>query len=157
MIRLLSVIGVAASIGLVSCAAPGAGNPQPNAQRQGLYVRPPWLEPAPTPRIPDVDACRSQLYVGLIGRSEGSIYLEGLPGRKRILKPAFDEGFGYEQEDDFAQPPQLIEVRDYLPSQSLYAPSIRTVTDLVQLGPAQDDRLTIELDDQGIVQEIRCE
>ena len=92
-----------------------------------------------------------------MGRQEGSIYIAGLPGRKRILKPAFDEGFGYSPDDDFAQPTQLLEVRDYIPNQSLYAPSIRTVTDLLQLGPPEMDRLTIELDQEGIVQEIRCE
>lgn len=155
MIRLVSLLGLMA---LTACAAPlGGGNGQPGAQPQGRYVRPVWLNPVPTPRIPEVDACRSQLYQGLIGRHEGSIYIPGLPGRKRILKPAFDEGFGYSPDDDFGQRSPLLEVKDYIPEQSLYAPSISTVSDLLQLGPAQDDRLTIELDQDGVVQRIRCQ
>jgi len=47
-------------------------------------------------------------------------------------------------------------VRDYLPNQVLYAPSIRTVEDLVQLGPIDESRLTIELDQEGYVQEVVC-
>lgn len=135
----------------------GGGAGQPGAQPQGRYVRPVWLNPVPTPRVPPVDACRSQLYLGLIGRPMGSIYIAGLPGRKRILKPAFDEGFGYQADDDFGTVPPLLEVRDYIPGQSLYAPSIRTVTDLLELGPEQNDRLTIELDQDGVVQRIRCQ
>jgi len=53
------------------------------------------------------------------------------------------------------QPPYL-EVRDYLPSQVLYAPSIRTVSDRIQLGPDDQNRLTIELDREGYVQEVIC-
>lgn len=124
---------------------------------RGQYVRPEYMNPAPTPRLPPVDACRSQLYQGLIGRHEGAIYIAGLPGRKRVLKPSFYESFEYQRDDTFYQEPALIEVRDYIPDQTLYAPAIRTVTDRLQLGPEQGDRLTLELDANGYVQEIRCE
>jgi len=110
----------------------------------------------PTPMIPAVDACRSKLYAGLLGQHEGAIFISGLPGRKRVLKPAFDEAFGYTQEDTFYTQPPLLEVRDYLPQQVLYAPSISTVTDRIQLGPLDESRLTIELDQEGYVQELRC-
>ncbi len=127
--------------------------PQPG---QGVYVYPENLRPAPLPRIPPVDACRSQLYQGLIGQHEGAIYIPGLPGRKRVLKPAFDEGFEYQAEDPLGTPDALVEVRDYLPDQTLYVPSIRTGGELLAGGDYATDRLTVELDQYGYVQEIRC-
>jgi hypothetical protein len=144
---------------LPACTWGGFGTNQPFQFQagQGQYVRPDYMNPAPTPRVPPVDACRSQLYVGLVGRHEGSIYIAGLPGRKRIIKPAFEEGFEYQYDDPLGRDPTFIEVRDYIPDQVLYAPSIRTVSDLLQLGPEQNDRLTIELDADGFVQQIRCQ
>ncbi len=155
MIRLALLL----SCGIISACGASAGNIRPGIipDGRGQYVRPEYLAPTPTLRLPPVDACRSQLYQGLIGRHEGAIYIAGLPGRKRILKPAFREGFGYLPEDDYYTQPPSIEVRDYIPDQVLYAPSIRTVTDRLQLGPEQQDRLTIELNQEGYVQEIRCE
>ena len=124
---------------------------------QGQYVRPDYLNPTPTPRIPRTDLCQSQLYQGLVGQHEGSIYIAGLPGMKRVLKPAFLEDFDYERVQGIDPEPPLIEVRDYIPQQVLYAPSIRTVTDRIQLGPEDRSRLTIELDVEGYIQEVRCE
>jgi len=49
-----------------------------------------------------------------------------------------------------------LEVRDYLPNQVIYAPSIRTVSDRIQLGPVDQNRLTIELDREGYVQQVEC-
>ena len=156
MIRLVSIF---LDIGVVGCSSGTQGNLQPFQPfpGQGQYVRPFYQNPAPTPRIPPTDTCRSQLYLNLVGRHEGSIYVAGLPSPKRIIKPAFTEGFDYEQDDFFYSQPPLLQVTDYLADQTLYAPSIRTVSDLLQLGPAQDDRLTIELDNQNYVQAVRCE
>ena len=106
--------------------------------------------------IPPVDACNSQTYAGLLGQHEGAIFIPGLPGRKRVLKPAFTEGFDYEPSSSLYDNPPVLEVRDYLPSQVLYAPAISTVSDRINLGPYEEDRLTIELNQEGYVQEIRC-
>ena len=127
--------------------------PQPG---QGQYVRPAYLNPAPTPRIPAVDPCRSQLYASLLGVNEGAIHIPGLPGRVRVIRPAFDEGYpsdflgGELQEDTF------VGVQTYLPGQQLYAPAVTDVTERITLGPEDVNRLTIELDREGYVQEIRC-
>jgi len=126
------------------------------APGQGQYVRPEYLNPTPTPLIQGVDACQSHLYRGLIGRHEGAIYIAGLPGMKRILKPAFFEGPDRERIIGIDPEPPFLEVRDYLPNQILYAPSIRTVSDRIQLGPINENRLTIELDREGYVQEVDC-
>lgn len=154
MIRIVSVLST-----LCLAACTGMGGQQqvrPFPEGMGQYQRPAYLNPVVQPRLPPADACRSQLYLGLIGRHEGAIYIAGLPGLKRILKPAFSEGFNYQPEDPLGQQPRLYEVRDYLPDQVLYAPSITTVSDLVQLGPPQENRLTIELDQYGYVQQVRC-
>ena len=123
---------------------------------QGQYVRPAYLNPVPTPRIPDTDICNSQFYQTLVNQHEGALYVAGLPGRKRVIKPAFTE----EMEPDFPLLPgdraPFMEVRDYLPGQTLYAPSIRATEDLSLLGDIQQDRLTIQLDNEGYVQEVSC-
>lgn len=146
---------------LASCArSQGVGYPNFPAFRplpgQGQYIRPEYLNPLPTPSIPPEDACRSRLYLSLVGRHEGSIFIPGLPGRKRVLKPAFLENFDYQPDDTLYIDPPLIEVREFLPDQILYAPSISTVTDRFALGPIQEDRLTIELNLEGYVEEVRC-
>ena len=158
MIRWLSILGI---LGVTACVpTQGAGYPNYPAYTptpgQGQYVRPEYLNPTPTPMIPAVDACRSQLYRGLVGRHEGAIYIAGLPGRKRILKPAFLEDFDDGFIEGIDPQPPFLEVRDYLPDQVLYAPSIRTVTDRIQLGPDDEGRLTIELDQEGYIQEVVC-
>lgn len=154
MIRVFALLGV---LGMVACQS----NPT-NAQRgiptgQGQYIRPAYLNPAPIPRIPPTDACRSQLYRGLVGQPEGAIYIPGLPGAKRVLKPAFEESFEFDDPDNpFRDTPDFIQVRDYLPGQMLYAPSILTPGSLLAATDYDLSRLTIELDVDGIVQEVRC-
>ncbi|NNE59240.1 MAG: hypothetical protein HKN36_14125 [Hellea sp.] len=122
---------------------------------RGQYIRPDYLSAVPTPGIPAADLCRSQLYQGLIGQPEGAIFIPGLPGAKRVLKPATTEDFD-DGEDPFPLPPTYLEVRDYLPGQTLYAPSIRTPGSIVALGDLDMNRLTLELDEEGFVREVRC-
>lgn len=157
MIRLITSLLVGS--GLSACAMGGPTTPFDGFQPrpgQGQYIRPAFLNPEPTPRIPEVDACRSQLYTGLIGQHEGAIFIAGLPGRKRIIKPATLEGFDYNPDDNFYDQPPFVEVRDYLPQQSLYAPAISTVTERLALGPDDQNRLTLELDEEGYVQQLDC-
>ena len=158
MIRFISILGL---IGVSACVpTQGAGYPNYPAYvptpGQGQYVRPQYLNPTPTPMIQPIDACQSYLFRGLIGRHEGAIYIAGLPGRKRILKPAFLEGPDREMMEGIDPQPPFLEVRDFLPNQVLYAPSIRTVSDRIELGPVDESRLTIELDREGYVQQIEC-
>lgn len=161
MIRVIAILSAAALLsacGGSRLGGPGSYYPEYRpTPGQGQYVRPEWLNPTPTPMIPPVDSCRSQVYAGLVGQHEGAIYIPGLPGRKRILKPAFPEGFDYQEDDTFYDRPPLVEVREYLPGQLLYAPAINTVTDRLSLGPNDETRLTIELDQEGYIQEISCE
>ena len=160
MIRTLQYsLALLGAFALTGCSTQGVGYPgyvyQP-IPGQGQYVRPAYLNAQPVPRLPPVDACRSQLYLGLVGRHEGAIFIPGLPGRKRVIKPAFQE---YENDmfvDGIDPRPPLIEVHDYLPDQVLYAPSINTIEDFTGLGPIDEGRLTIELDVEGYVQEVRC-
>lgn len=154
MIRLTALLILGS---LTACTGmAGQDRVAPFPEGMGQYVRPAYLNPVVQPRLPPADACRSQLFLGLVGRHEGAIYIAGLPGLKRILKPSYDEGFEYQPEDPLGQQPRLYEVRDYVSDQVLYAPSITTVSDLVQLGPPQENRLTIELDQYGYVREVRC-
>lgn len=158
MIRIFSALAI---LGLIGCApTQGVGYPNYPAYQpfpgQGQYARPEYLNPTPTPMIQPIDACQSYLFRGLVGRHEGAIYIAGLPGTKRILKPAFLEGPDRERIDGIDPEPPFLEVRDYLPNQVLYAPSIRTVSDRIQLGPIDESRLTIELDREGYVQEVAC-
>lgn len=144
---------------LTACAARPGGVYQPPFQpqpQQGQYIRPVWQQPQPTPAIPPVDACRSRLYAGLLGQHEGAIYIAGLPGRKRILKPATIYDSDMQVIPGIDPDPLLVQVRDYIPDQSLYAPAISTVTDRLSLGPENRERLTIELDEDGYVQQVRC-
>jgi len=53
--------------------------------------------------------------------------------------------------------PPLYEVTEYLAGQRIYNPSINTITDGLRLGPVMQDRLTLELDADGYVQDVRCE
>ena len=158
MIRMMPIFAV---LGLAACV-PSQGVGYPNypayqpAPGQGQYVRPEYLNPAPTPMLNPIDACQSYLFKGLVGRHEGAIYIAGLPGTKRILKPAFLEGPDRQRIEGIDPEPPFLEVRDYLPNQVLYAPSIRTVSDRIQLGPVDQNRLTIELDREGYVQQVEC-
>jgi len=49
-----------------------------------------------------------------------------------------------------------MQVTEYLPGQSLYAPAISNMTDRLNLGPEVEERLTIELDAQGYIQTVDC-
>ena len=157
----LTITALLAAAGLAGClSAPAGPAPQPYVftpqPGQGQYVRPDFMAPAPTPRFPAVDPCRSRMFASLLGVNEGAIYIPGLPGRKRIIRPAINEGFqsgflGGELEEE-----TFVAVQDYLPGQQLYAPSISTVTERITLGPEDTSRITIELDREGYVQEIRC-
>jgi len=156
MIRNFAIFG---ALVLTACAYGNPSSTYPQYQPrpgQGQYVRPAYLAAQPTPMIPPVDACRSQLYQGLLGQHEGAIFIAGLPGRKRVLKPAELEGFGYNPDDTFYEQPPYMEVREYLPGQSLYAPSISDLRDSLNLGPEMDTRLTIQLDNEGYIQTISC-
>jgi len=128
---------------------------QATPTQNGVYQPQFHQLPILTERVPPEDYCRAELYQSLVGLHEGSIHFVGLPGRKRILKPAFDEGF----ESDFLpemEPEQpFIEVRDFLPGQRLYTPSIITAQ-LAVLEPEVQDRLTIRLDLDGFVEEVVC-
>lgn len=158
MIRLIPL----GSLFALTACAPTQGVGYPNYPAyvpragQGQYVRPEYLNPTPTPMIQAIDSCQSYLFKGLVGRHEGAIYIAGLPGSKRILKPAFIEGPDRDHIEGIDPEPPFLEVRDYLPNQVLYAPSIRTISDRIQLGPVDESRLTIELDREGYVQEVAC-
>lgn len=145
-------------LGLSACASAVGGydytfQPQPG---QGQYVRPAYLDPAPTPRLPAIDPCQSQMYLPLVGVNEGAIYIPGLPGQKRIIRPAVFEG----ADNDFLNGEMMtetyVQVQNYLPGQQLYAPSISDVSERITIGVEDTSRLTIELDREGYVQEIRC-
>lgn len=161
MIRSIAILSAlfAASATLSACSygspysADAQYRPIPG---QGQYIRPEYLAPSPTPIIPAIDTCKSRLYAGLVGRHEGAIYIAGLPGRKRVIKPAVLEDFGYSRADSFYTQPPFVQVREYLVGQPLYASSISDLTDRLNLGPEIGDRLTIELDADGYVQEISC-
>jgi len=123
---------------------------------RGQYIRPEYLQTQPTPVIPPLDACNSRIYEGLIGQHEGAIHIAGLPGNKRIIKPATEEDFERELIEGIDEEPPLLEVRDYIAGQLLYAPTITTFEDGLELGPEDDTRLTIRLDEFGYVQYIDC-
>lgn len=123
---------------------------------QGVYVYPQYQRPLPTQYVPATDICRAQLYQGLRGQHFGGIHIASIYGDKRIIKPAELET----DEDEFladmnAQPP-LVEVTEMIAGQPLYAASVRTGVYRGQLGPDRDDRLTIELDNEGYVADIAC-
>jgi hypothetical protein len=162
MIRHLSIMrslfAIPVIFGLTACAMGPVGpntafQPRPG---QGQYVQPEWMRPAPTPRLPAVDPCRSQMYQALVGVNDGAIYIPGLPGSKRIIRPAVFEG----SDNDFLNGEMMnetyVQVQNYQAGQQLYAPSIGNISDRITIGPENTDRLTIELDAEGYVQEISC-
>jgi hypothetical protein len=145
-------------VGLSACAMSTVGpdaafQPRPG---QGQYVRPDWMAPTPTPRIPGADPCRARMYQTLLGVNEGAIYIPGLPGLKRIIRPAQFEG----PENDFLNGDMMndtyVQVETYQAGQQLYAPTIGNIMDRITIGPENENRLTIELDADGYVQEIVC-
>lgn len=124
---------------------------------QGVYVVPQYLQPEPMPSLTPEDQCNALLYQGLRGQHEGSIYIQGLPGRLRVLKPAYSEDFEEEMFNGAAPAQPFYEVRDYIAGQLLYNPIVSNVSDGLRLGPVIQDRLTLELDDDGYIQDVRCE
>lgn len=157
MIRLFVITALCAGLSACSFGGPVSNYPEYRPTLgQGQYTRPQYLNAQPTPRIPNVDACQSRLYAGLVGQHEGAIFIAGLPGRKRIIKPAQLEAFGYGQGETFYDQTPFVEVREFLAGQSLYAPAISNMQDRLNLGPEIGDRLTIELDDEGYVQQVDC-
>jgi hypothetical protein len=143
---------------LTACGSIGGGNDRPYQPRlgQGQYIRPAYLDPELPPRLIPDDLCQARVYQTLVGQFEGSLYFQAIPGRKRIIKPAATEDFGSDFLPEFEAPPPLLEVRDFLAGQPLYAPSIRTSPDALSLEPAVPDRLTIEIDREGIVDRVSC-
>ena len=123
---------------------------------QGQYVRPARLDPVPVPFSPVLDTCGAQVLRPLIGASEGSVYIPALPGEKRILRPVFFEDFENEFLGGELVRPPLVEVETYLPGQQVYAPLTRAFTEPDRLGAFDPDRITIELDRNGDIQDIRC-
>jgi len=157
MIRPLALLTACAVLSACSFGGPVSTYPayQPTPG-QGQYVRPEWLNPRPPPRVPQRDVCRARLYAGLVGQHEGAIFLPGLPGRKRVIKPAELEGFGYDRDDALYVEPPYVEVREFLAGQTLYAPGSANIADRLNLGPEIPERLTIELDSEGYVRELSC-
>lgn len=167
-------LGVIFGLALLTSACAGLrGNVPPQNQRAqqsrigqpiqpiqrpqlGQYQQPLYAQPQPTQRMPQGDLCRSRLYLGLIGQHEGSIVFSPLPGRTRVVKPAETE----EEQTDFLQDmipdPPFVEIREYLAGQILYAPAIRAVRLGDQLGPIEQDRLTVELNQFGYVAAMSC-
>ena len=128
----------------------------PPPENRGQYIRPQYMQPEPTQRMPQEDLCRSRLFLGLTGQQEGGIVFAALPVRTRVVKPANLEI----EQDDFLQDknpePPFVEIREYLAGQILYSPAIRAVQPGDNLGPIMQDRLTIELDAYGYVSNLSC-
>lgn len=130
-----------------------AFQPQPG---QGQYVRPEWMAPTPPPQRPAVDTCQARIYQSLVGVNEGAIYIPGLPGLKRIIRPAVFEG----PDNDFLNGEMMgdiyLLVQTYQAGQQLYAPTTANIMDRITIRPENENRLTITLDREGFVQEIAC-
>ena len=127
--------------------------PQPG---QGQYVRPLFLEPELTERLPLDDLCQARIYRSLIGQFEGGLYFQAIPGRQRILKEAFTEDFEDDFLPEFEEQPPFVEVREFIAGQPLFAGSIRTTPSLIAIEQPVQDRLTIEINIDGIVEDVRC-
>lgn len=129
--------------------------PQPG---QGQYVRPAYLDPELPPRIPQDDLCQSRIYQSLVGQFEGSLYFQAIPGRQRIIKEATLEEIERDDEflTDLETPPPFIEVREFIAGQPIYAGSIRTTPAQLALEPEVEDRLTIMINFEGIVEDVSC-
>jgi len=151
------LLSVSAALCLLACRSAGGNNnpylPQPG---QGQYVRPAYLEPELPRRLAPDDLCQARVYQSLIGQYEGSLYFQAIPGRKRIVKPANLEQRQRNFLPEFEPAPPLLEVREFLSDQPLYAPSIRTSPAVLALEPEVLERLTIEIGVDGIVEDVRC-
>lgn len=153
--RVWGMIGM--SVLMVGCTS-GMGGSQSQGARAGMgqYQRPIYMQPEPTARFPQDDLCRSRLYLGLVGQHEGGIVFATLPGRTRVVKPADTERNRDDFFADMRPEPPMIEVREYLSGQVLYAPAIRAIRRGDELGPIEQDRLTVELDALGYVTRLSC-
>ena len=130
---------------------------QPVSRTQfGQYQRPGFSQPQLTQRTPTDDVCRSRLFLGLIGQHEGSIVFSSLPGRTRVVKPAETEETDSDFLSDMQPDSPFVEIREYLAGQILYAPAIRAVRLGDTLGPIEQDRLTVELNQYGYVSGLSC-
>ncbi|MEE9273451.1 MAG: hypothetical protein V3U57_09325 [Robiginitomaculum sp.] len=142
---------------LTACYSPGGAvrqqRPRPD---MGQYKRPLFMQAEPTLRMPREDSCRSRLYLGLVGQHEGGILFASLPGRTRVIKPAEMEVDQDEFLQDMRPQSPFVQVREYLSGQILYAPSIQSVKRSDALGPVIQDRITVELDREGYVQQLSC-
>ena len=141
---------------LTACAgAPG----QPQQVRmpgQGQYIYPQRLRPQPMPSLQPADICGARLYQGLVGQNIGSVHLPVIAGDKRIIRPAEVELSEADFLPDLNPQPPLLEVREMLAGQPLYAASIRTGLYPGQIGPEREDRLTFELDSAGYILTAAC-
>lgn len=127
--------------------------PQPG---QGQYRQPQYLTPAPPPPVRPLDSCNAQFYRGLVGQHEGVIQFGALPLPVRVLKPSATEETESELLPQILTLPAFVEVRDFLPGQEIYGPSVSTVTDISVLNDFDAKRINIELAADGYVQQIRC-
>ena len=161
MIRIFALLFASALI-LTACYSGPVGTPvnqggpataQPGV---GRYVYPQYQRPEPTLFVPQRDNCNAVLYQGLTGQHIGGVQIATIPGDKRIIQPA-DEGLDRDNflADMEAEPP-LLRVTEMLAGQPLYAASVRTGLYAGQLGPDRQNRLTIELDQDGYVQNLAC-
>lgn len=158
--RYKAFVLISVSLGLVACGTargPEFGYQQRAQPGAGQYVYPQNLRPQPLARTPANDQCNALMFRPLIGRHEGSIHFPSLPGRTRVIKPAF-LGYDLEGEPVRGLDPQspFVEVRDFIAGQVLYAPSVGSPTRRESLGPIIGDRLTIELSEDGTVQDVAC-
>ena len=145
---------------LSACGTTGQGNNQIYQPRegQGQYIRPAYLDPELPPRIPQDDLCKARIYQRLVGQFEGSLYFQAIPGRQRIIKEAvLDE---LERDDEFLTdlnaPPPFVEVREFISGQPVYSANIRTTPAVLSLEPEVADRLTVEINIDGIVERVSC-
>ena len=145
---------------LPACGTTGQGTeriyqPRPG---QGQYVRPAHLNPELPPRLTPDDLCQSRVYQSMVGQFEGGLYFQAIPGRQRIVKQAFLEDFERDDEflTDLEQQPPFVEVREFISGQPILASSIRTTPVQLSLEPAVEERLTIEINAEGIVEAVSC-
>ncbi len=146
----------AAIVFLPACIGPRGPAPTQARQPQAIYRQPAFMQPELTQRMPPDDLCRSRLFLGLVGQHEGGVVFSSLPGRTRVVKPAELEMEQDEFLQDMNPDPPYVEIREYLAGQILYSPAISAVRVGDNLGPIEQDRLTIELDQYGYIRELSC-
>ena len=154
------MIGLSCLVFLAGCGTAGQNNNQVYQPRpgQGQYVRPAYQSPELPARMPQDDLCQARVYQSLVGQFEGGLYFQAIPGRQRIIKEATLERL--ERDDEFLTdlntPPPFVEVREFISGQPVYSANIRTTPEVLALEPAVQDRLTIEINIDGIVDRVSC-